>query len=171
MPKASITLPNGTTIEIDGTLDEIQRFSDHIGRGGAHTADSASRAPSHSGPSNVEDDEQPDIAHIVSLIKDCDEAETIETRILNQTDVLNRVLLCLWVVHRYVSQSMGLTSGDIEKITDQLGVKISTSNASKMLAGRAKSFVSGDAVRKQGTAVHYRINRRGMQAFETIIQG
>ena len=64
---------------------------------------------------------------------------------------------------------MGLTSGDIERITDQLGVKIAGSNASNVLSGRAKSYVSGDAVRKRGGTVRYRLNRRGIQYFENVL--
>jgi hypothetical protein len=85
--------------------------------------------------------------------------------------MLNKVLMCLWTVHRYVNPNMGLTSGDIEKITDQLGVRISTPNASKTLSGRANPFVSGDTVRRKGSAVHYKLNRRGVQAFEAVIAG
>jgi hypothetical protein len=83
--------------------------------------------------------------------------------------VLNRVLLCLWIVDRDFGPAIGVTSGEIEKITDQLGVKVGISNASTILSGRAKAFVSGDTVRKQGGAVRYKLNRRGVQQFESIL--
>jgi hypothetical protein len=102
-------------------------------------------------------------------IKDCDEAEQIEARVLDQKDMLNRVLLCLRILHRDFSWTMGLTSGYIEKVTDQLGVKVGISNTSTILSGHAKAFVSGDAVRKQGGAVHYKLNRRGLQWFESAL--
>ncbi|MFA5958844.1 MAG: hypothetical protein WC811_19950 [Hyphomicrobium sp.] len=171
MPKANITLTNGTTIEIEGTLEEIQQLSDHLGRKNSVVPTARPMNSKDALVPSADDSEVPDIASIVSIVKDCEEAERIELVVLDRPDVLNRVLLCLWVVNRYVSPTMGLTSGDIEKITDQLGVRISTANASKMLSGKAKAFVSGDAVRKQGAAVHYRLNRRGLQAFESVLDG
>jgi hypothetical protein len=122
-------------------------------------------------PEAGDEDAEPDIARIAAIIKDCDQAEAIAARVLDRPDMLNKVLLCLWAVNRFVNPNMGLTSGDVEKITDQLHVRISTPNASKTLSGRANAFVSGDSVRKQGSAVHYRINRRGLQAFEAVLSG
>jgi hypothetical protein len=120
---------------------------------------------------NDADEDVPDIARIVAIIKDCDEAEVIETRVLDRKDVLNRVLLPLYVVNRHVGGTMGLTSGDIEKVTEQLGVKVNISGASTMLSGRAKSYVTGDAVRKKGGTVRYKLNRRGVQYFEEVLSG
>lgn len=42
---------------------------------------------------------EPDNARIVGIIKDCDEAEAIDLKVLAKRDALNRVLMCLWVVH------------------------------------------------------------------------
>lgn len=172
MPKASVTLPNGTTIEIDGTLEEVQALTEFYGRGGGASGvkpPPARQAAVQAG--GGDDSDVLDIARVVAFIKDCDEAETIESRVLDQKDVLNRVLLCLWAVGKSMNDAMGLTSGDIEKITDQLGVKVGISNASTVLSGRAKAFVSGDSVRKQGGAVRYKLNRRGMQAFDAVLTG
>lgn len=177
MTKANFTLPNGTTIEIDGSLEEIQKLADHVGRqtsGPPLQPAARSPAPSQTpraAAEGLEGDEEPDIAHIASIIKDCNEAEQIAVRVLDQNDMLNKVLMCLWAVYRYVNPNMGLTSGNVEKITDQLGVRISTANASKTLSGRANPFVSGDSVRKKGSPVRYRINRRGMQVFEALLAG
>jgi hypothetical protein len=176
MPKADILLPNGTKVVVDGSVEdikEIMAYSVQITAGGG-SAKSENRQRHSSPPKTAEDsgdDETPDIAAIVARIKDCDEAEQIEARVLDQKDILNRVLLCLWIVHRDFSPTMGLTSGDIEKITEQLGVKVGISNASTTLSGRAKAFVSGDTVRKQGGAVRYKLNRRGVQQFESVLTG
>jgi hypothetical protein len=178
MPKADILLPNGTKIVVDGSVEDIKEIVTHssqiaaTGGGWAKNESRRQHSPRPKATEGASDDEKtPDIAAIVARIKDCDEAEQIEARVLNQKNVLNRVLLCLWIAHRDFSPTMGLTSGDIEKITDQLGVKVGISNASTILAGRAKSFVSGDTVRKQGGAVHYRLNRRGVQQFESVLTG
>ena len=102
-----------------------------------------------------------DIAAVVAILKDCPEAEIIQERVLDAQplNAVHRTLMCLWAVNKYVNDQLGLTSGDIEKITDQLGIKLDISSA----------FVSGDSVRRKGGAVHYRLNRRGIQEFERIL--
>jgi hypothetical protein len=167
-PKASVVLSNGTKIEIEGTVEEVAKLTELYNKA-AEKPTSASRAPSAGAPRTDDDDALPDIATIVMHIKECDEAEIIEQSVLDQKDVINRVLLCLFIVQKYVSETLGLTSGDIEKITDQLGVKVAISSASTILSGRAKAYVTGDAVRKKGGTVRYRINRRGLQYFETVL--
>jgi hypothetical protein len=176
VPKADILLPNGTKVVVDGSVEDIKEIMAHSSRitSGGGSATSKNRQRHNSPPKTAEgsdENETPDIAAIVTHIKDCDEAERIEARVLDRKDMLNRVLLCLWIVHHNVSPKIGLTSGDIEKITDQLGVKVGISNASTILSGRAKAFVSGDTVRKQGGAVRYKLNRRGVQQFESVLAG
>jgi hypothetical protein len=175
-PKANISLPDGTKIELDGSLEELQALTEHLHsrsaaapqpRPAAHVPPAAQR-PADTAEGGDGDDE-PDIARIVAIIRDCDEAETIEKKVLDKRDVMNRVLLCLWIVQKYVSQTMGLTSGDAEKITDQLGIKVHISHASTTLSDRAKAYVTGDSVRRKGGAVHYRLNRRGTQYFEGVL--
>jgi hypothetical protein len=176
MPKADILLPNGTKVVIDGSVEDIKEIMAHSSQmaapGGSVMSESHQRHdPVPKSTEGGGQDENPDIAAIVARIKDCDEAEQIERRVLDHRDVLNRVLLCLWIVDRDFRPTMGLTSGEIEKITDQLGVKVGISNASTILSGRAKAFVSGDTVRKQGGAVRYKLNRRGVLQFESILSG
>jgi hypothetical protein len=169
MPKASIELPNGTKIEIDGTIEEIQRITDQYRSPAPAAAAPGLRQAAAPAAALDDADTEPDIARIVALIREIDEAEIIERQVLNSRDVLNRVLLPLYIVHNHVNQAMGLTSGDIEKVTDQLSVKVNISSASTMLSGRAKAFVTGDAVRKKGGTVRYRINRRGIQHFNGVL--
>ncbi len=169
MPKASILLRDGTKIEIHGTVEEVQRLTEHYSRVAAPRTEGSAPKNGHEPAPTAVDGGEPDVAAIVAIIRDCDEAERIETRVLDQKDVLNRVLLCLWIVHKYVDQMLGLTSGDVERITEQLGVKVGISNASNVLSGRAKSFVAGDTVRKRGGTVRYRLNRRGVQHFDAVL--
>lgn len=173
MPKASIVLPNGTKIEIDGTVEEVQRLTEHYGHASGTerrlSVEPKKNAGGETPAAATDASGQPDISSIVALVRDCDEAERIETRVLDQRDVLNRVLMCLWIVQRYGSPTMALTSGDIERITEQLGVKVSISNVSNMLSGRAKTFVTGDSIRKRGGTVRYRLNRRGLQHFNAVL--
>lgn len=172
MPKANITLPNGTTIEIDGTLDEVQaltsNYAAQAGRAGPSTPKAA--VNSYAPPQPGDEEAGPDINMIVSVIRDCDEAETIESKVLDQRSVPNRVLLPLYIIHKYLPNTSGLTSGDIEKVTEQLGVKVAMSSASTNLSGAVKALVTGDAVRKKGAPVRYKLNRRGVQHFEELLK-
>lgn len=71
------------------------------------------------------------------------------------------MLLPLYIVHRFFSGSPGLTSGDIQKITKQLGVPVAVANASNALSDTARGYVDGDKVRRRGSAVRYKLVRRG----------
>ncbi|MFN0219778.1 MAG: hypothetical protein ACKVP4_13300 [Hyphomicrobium sp.] len=172
MPKANITLPNGTTIEIDGTVEEVQTLTAiYSAQAAKGTVPVRSAGAGYTPPLQAdEEDAEPDIAQIVSVIRDCDEAEIIERRVLDGRSVPNRVLLPLYILNKYLPNTMGLTSGDIEKITDQLGVKVAISSASTNLSGAVKSYVTGDAVRKKGAPVRYKLNRRGVQYFEELLK-
>ncbi len=168
MPVAKIDLPDGTKVEIEGSVEEITKVVALYGQ----------RPSKSSGPTQARRSEAPDsevssgpvdIPKIVELIKDSEESAIIDQRILDARDVMNRVLLPLYVVNKYIDPMMGLTSGEIAKVTDQLGVKVAISNASKTLSGSAKAYVTGDAVRKRGAAVRYRLTRRGVQRMEELL--
>lgn len=166
-PTAKFELPNGTMIEVDGSIDDIARLAQLYSSPNNGPRPATAARPTNDDSTNADDI---DIPALVGLIKDCDDAELIEQRVLNQRSALNRVLLPLYISHKHVSEMLGLTSGDIEKITDQLGVKVSVSNASNILSNQAKSYVTGDAVRKKGAVVRYRLNRRGVQYFEELLR-
>ena len=111
-----------------------------------------------------------DIAlEIVNKIGDCEESDSIRTHVLDKRSVEAKVLLCFFISHKYVRNEW-LTSGDIEKITSELGVKIGRSNASTYLAAHRQFLESGSA-RKNGQPTPYRLNRKGMQRFEQILRG
>lgn len=167
-PTAKFELPNGTMIEVDGSIDDIARLAQLYSSPNNGPRAATAARQSNEDVANGSDDI--DIPELVGLIKDCDDAELIEQRVLNQRSALNRVLLPLYIAHKHVSEMLGLTSGDIEKITDQLGVKVSVSNASGILSNQAKSYVTGDAVRKKGAVVRYRLNRRGVQYFDELLR-
>jgi hypothetical protein len=107
----------------------------------------------------------------VNLTKTCDEAESIEAQILDRTSQVDRTLLPLYVVHEHLGNKFGLSSGDVSKITTDLGVPISTANASGTLSGTAAKYVMGDKVRKRGQAVRYKLSRRGVQYMKAVIAG
>jgi hypothetical protein len=104
-------------------------------------------------------------------VKSCDEAGSIDAKILDQTDQLARVMLPMYVVYEHMNNAHGLTSGQINKITVQLGVPVKLSNVSKTLAGTASKHVIGDSVRKKGQAVRYKLSRRGHIYLKEVITG
>ena len=109
-----------------------------------------------------------DVAGIVARIQDADNFADIEKNILNKPAQLPRVLL----VSQYADDNGhdSITTGDIEAITDQLGMKITQPNASKCVGKNRKYFTAG-SVRKKGAKVPYKINRQGKIALEKLIAG
>jgi hypothetical protein len=108
---------------------------------------------------------------IVNHAKSCDEAESIETCILDQADQLARVLLPMYIMYEHMNNEHGLTSGQISKVTVQLGVPVKLPNVSKILSGSATKYLIGDAVRRNGQAVKYKLSRRGHAYVKEILTG
>jgi hypothetical protein len=178
MPKANFTLPNGTVVSIDGTEEEVQRLlSVYSGpippvpmqrHGSASTHASTSTSPGRqAAPSNG--NTGIDLIEIVNLIRTTEDSEKFETTILDHDNRLNRVLLPLFVVHEHKANAFGLTSGEINKITTELGVPVRQPDASKCLSGPARPYVIGDKMRIKGHPVRYKLNRRGVQYMQQIL--
>lgn len=180
MAKASIRLPNGTSVLIEGTTDEVRQLLEFYGqtssagattsqRGGSGTKTKRSRA-STGGTGKSRTKEQPNLAEIINLIKNCDEAEAIESQILDRTSQVNRILLPLYIVHKYLDNSFTLTSGDISKITVDLGIPIQQPNVSRTLSGTASRYVMGDSIRRGSKTIRYRLSRRGVKYFASVLK-
>lgn len=184
MAKASLTLPSGTVVQIEGTADEVRELLKFYGAGTGHGAPSARK---RAAPLKVQEtkgrgisskniagdasESAPNLSEIVNLAKNCDEAEDIERQILDRASQVDRTLLPLYLVHEHLSNAFGLSSGEISKITTDLGVPVSQPNASSTLSGTAARYVIGDKVRKKGQAVRYKLSRRGLQYLQTVIEG
>jgi hypothetical protein len=178
MAKASLTLQNGTLVTIEGTAVEIHELIAFYGSvldasspDRSRNAGTASVPPK--GTSSVEDEQGPikavDLMAIVNHIRSCDEAERVGKNILDKVDQLSRVLLPLYIVFEYMGNVTGLTSGEISKVTMELGIRITTANASTILSGRASKYVIGDKVRKNGQPVRYKLSRRGHAYIKDVI--
>lgn len=176
MAKATLTMPDGTLVKIEGTASEIERLLEFYSNRASQSAPtlltptSPKRRGATKQPASVGSDDKPDLAKIVNLVKDCDEAEEIETQILDRSGQVNRVLLPIYIVHEHMSNSIGLTSGDIKKITTDLGIPISTPNASNTLSKTASKYVIGDTTRRRGQPVRYKLSRRGLKYFKSILK-
>jgi hypothetical protein len=187
MAKASLTLPNGTVVQIEGTIEEVQGLLAFYGSGAAahHTPTppkkTATPRPKRRRSKHVPDasppaddggaDAAPNLSEIVNLTKTCDEAEEIERQVLDRASQVDRTLLPLYVVHEHLGNRFGLSSGEVSKITTDLGVPVSQPNASRTLSGTAAKYVIGDKVRKKGQAVRYKLSRRGVQYLKAVIGG
>lgn len=177
MPKATFNLVNGTTIQIEGTTAEVQKLLELYGPQSRKISKPIGTKPSRVKKSKSKasqkvegDGDQADLSEIVNLVKDCNEAESIEKNILDKTGQVNRTLLPLYIVHEYKENSFGLTSGEVSKVTTDLGIPISQPNASITLSGTASRYVMGDKVKKKGQAVRYKLSRRGTKYLKEVIR-
>jgi hypothetical protein len=170
MAKATCTLHNGTVVSIDGTPDEIQKIL--LACGGV-TSKGIDKVPlpamKHKSDRSVI--EQDYVTQIVNQIKSCDAAEKIEKNIIDRTSQVDKILLPLYIAHTYFKGEVCLQSGEISKITRELGIPVSQPNVSTRLSTTAARYVMGDKVRKARKAVKYKINRRGLQYLLAVIQG
>lgn len=174
MAKASIQLANGTSVQIDGSPEEVARILALYGGKNADATDKKSpliqaKSKAVVAPTTTSEAGGPDLPKIINLIKSCDEAEALDARILDKTNQLERILLPLYIVHEYLEDAYGLTSGEISQITKELGIPVSPSNTSTNLSGAASRFVVGDKIRRKGQAVRYKISRRGLQHLKTVL--
>ena len=80
-----------------------------------------------------------DIAlQIANKAKDCDESEVIQKQVLDKHNREGKILLCFYISYKYFSNEW-LITGDVEKITSELGVKIDARNATNCLKGASNN--------------------------------
>ncbi len=109
-----------------------------------------------------------DAAQVVNAINDSEDHQQIEEHILNKRSQLPRVLLAFKFAHECGVDA--LTTGDVERITDQAGVKIHVTAVSHCISKNRKYF-SAAVRRKKGAKVPYKLNRQGKQAFTKVLSG
>lgn len=154
MAKASLKLPNGTVVTLEGTPEEVKHLLELYG--GEPTEASTtkrrtrSRKPRGRSPSldqpKGKSEGKPDLNEIVTLVKNCDEAEAIESQILDRAAQVDRTLLPIYIVHEHLDNAFGLTSGEVNKITRDLGIPISQPAASRTLSGTASCTNAGSGL-------------------------
>lgn len=183
MPKASIKLPDGTTVQIEGSPEEVAKLL-KLYSGATSNKDNSSPSSGNetkrkpvtqkqkaAGSKKADSDASPDLSTIIEHIKNCDQAESIENNVLDKTGQVNRILLPLFIVHEHLNNAYGLTSGEVSQITTDLGIPVQQPNASRTLSGTASKYVIGNKVRKKGQAVRYKLSRRGIQYFKNVLSG
>lgn len=110
-----------------------------------------------------------DFPAIVEAINDSDEHDSIDKHILSKSAQLPRIIMCLDFAATALD-SPYLTTGHIQTITDQLGVKIKSQNAAKTIKNNQKYFTA-DSVRKTGAIIKYKLNRKGQAAYKALLKG
>jgi len=179
MADATIKLANGTDITISGTAEEIAKimglYNQAPSRPAAHQTNNKKSKTSSSSANSQKpkpnDVGEIDLAAIINTIKDCAEAEIIETKILDNPDTMNLALMCLYINEQHFNSSPAMTTGDISRILKQLGVPVATPTISNTISRKAKSYIMYDGVRTKGAVIRYSLNRRGVQYFEGLLEG
>ncbi|UVT20812.1 MAG: hypothetical protein H8K03_02510 [Nitrospira sp.] len=179
MAKAFLKIPNGPSVTLEGTPEEVkqllQLYSENPLPSDKPAVSERHRLGVHKAaiklPEEKATDAGFDLNQIVTLAKDCDEAEAIEKQILDRTAQVDRTLLPLYIVHEYLSNEFWLTSGDINRITTDLGIPISQPNASRALSGTGSKYVIGDKVKVKGKPVRYKLSRRGVRYMKEVLAG
>ena len=106
---------------------------------------------------------------IANKATDCHESESIQTKVLDGRSVDAKVLMCFYISHKHFGNAW-LTSGDIQRITSELGVKVAVGNASNAMK-KLRTYLETGKVRKKGSPTPCRLNRGGVKRFEEIING
>ncbi|MHC4406776.1 MAG: hypothetical protein ACYTG0_44710 [Planctomycetota bacterium] len=133
------------------------------------------KKPSKSSKTTPDSNEAPsssdeiDVAGLVAHIKDADIHPDVEKNIIDKRNVLAKIVMVFYYAAECFDDPH-LTTGQIESITDQLGIKVGMANASNKIRENQRYF-TGRVVRKKGQAVPYKLNRQGEKAFEAFVKG
>jgi hypothetical protein len=121
-------------------------------------------------PPSSKDNDRPKVSttEITNLIRSAQDAEAIESHILDQHSQVNRVLLPLYVVHRDMDDRFALSALEIADVCKQLSVPIAQENVSKMLRGAAARFVMQEG---DGNPKRFKLIRRGAQHIAATLSG
>jgi len=168
MAKSTINLPDGTTITIDGSSEEIKKILSVYQT--EKESGVTKKTKGGAGIKKEEKSEQDNILDVINYIKNCEEADAIEEKILDRASQVDRVLLSLYVADKLESKPH-LSSGDIHSVLKELGIKIALPNISNTLRGTASKYVMGDRqLKKGGGVVKYQISRPGRQYIKKILE-
>ncbi len=105
---------------------------------------------------------------IADYVKSSENFELFQNKILKKANQLNRILLSFYFAEKAYGKK-GLTTGDIESITEALGSGIKSTNVSSQLKKHDQLFNSRGE-RKRGSVVHYKLNKKGKEKFEELIK-
>jgi hypothetical protein len=172
MTKATVELANGTKVTIEGSTEDVKQLLAFYGQ----VAEQKKPMKSHPSKSSISSQHaapqgKVDLSAIIAQIKNSEDSDAMAEKILDRSSAVDRILLPLYVIHEHMSNSVGLTSGDISEITRDLGTPISIANVAHALSGSARRYVVGDKVRKKGVPVRYKLSRKGLTYIKSLIVG
>lgn len=173
MAKSTIKLPDGTIITVDGSPEEIKKIiSLYYTQKGEAVPSKVPKLPKKhlKKKEGVKLTEKEMVVEIVNHIKDCDEANLIEEKILDRPGQVDRVLLPLYIADKYTEDKVSLTSGSIYKVLKELGINIAQPNISRVINTTASKYVMGDKPTKKGRVVRFKINRRGIKYISEVLE-
>lgn len=172
MAKSKIIRPDGTLIEVNGSPEEIKKILElYAGHEGQKPTGESGKCKDKGGKKQTQMEEEEDIVmKIVQEIRDSDQSEKIEANILDQSSQVNRALLPLYVVKKYIGESVKLTSGDIYNVLNQLGIKMALPNVSRTLSKTASKYVIPDTRRRRGGKNSYILSHKGEKYFATLLE-
>jgi hypothetical protein len=157
---------------IDRKLAEIQKSEDEVAANGKLRRRQGSKRVGQRDAQATEINQVAEtvLADIIAGINDAENYEDIGKYVLDRSDRKAKILLCFYFAHQHPTDP-ALTTTHVEQITAQLGIKIAQPNVAKVIRQTAGQYLTADRVRRRGFAVHYRINRRGIAAFEQVVAG
>lgn len=173
MAKSTIKLENGTTITVEGTVEEVTKLLAVYG-GSVKSNPEESTHSSKPKPTTTSTTRSPenivDTVALVNATKNADDLEEIEKNILDKASQVDRVLLPIFIADREFGADVSLTSNDIYKFLKEFGISMALPNVSKTLSGTAMKYVIGDSARKKGASTSYKISRKGKQYIEQVLK-
>lgn len=157
-----------TNDKLVSKLNKIKSLADECLAALSNTPTTQRRYPAKK-LAKASDDSNGYILAIVNKIKNCEEADKVEEKILDKVSLPGRVLLPFYICYKYFPQQ-GLTTGDVARITSELRVGVKTPNVSKAITESLQKYLEGDSTRVKGKAVVYKLNRKGAKYFESLLK-
>jgi hypothetical protein len=108
-----------------------------------------------------------DILKIVNSIRESDEYEIIEQRILKITARLNKVLLAYYFGHKCGFDK--ISTKDVSEVTDHLHTKLESYHVGRVIARESKYFTTYGKV-KPGVPPEYKLNQKGIEKIKKLLQ-
>ncbi len=105
------------------------------------------------------------IREIVKQLRTIDDAQRIESYILDSTNQVNRALLPLFIVQKYMNDAFALSAAEIAEVTKLLNVPMKQENVSKALRNGGAKFttIEGESPKT------FKLIRRGVQHIESLL--
>lgn len=123
------------------------------------------KAPSAAKPSGGS---EIDPKAVAEQVKASDHYKTIRDEILKKSNQLNRILVSFYFAEQVYGRK-GLTTGDVESITEALGAGIKSTNISSQLK-KYGNYFNSRGERKRGSVVYYKLNKEGRQKLESLLE-